>query len=526
MTHRQGGRSMIEVLAVLSIIGVLSVISIIATQALFNKYKANQITKAIGFAEQEIARILNSDTPVGTQKLNTQEFGWDQVAFDDCLDGTIDVAVSGIPQKVCQNLVATWRGRRDISINVMPHLETSLVGLTCQKNVDEYESQCTEGLNEFVLTFYVENLVPGKTTQEAETTDECQSDEDCATGCTETDCPTYTCHNGKCTDTSGFEKCNKHGAYVEDACVCDPGYSGTTCECEGTICGSICCETGKKCVYEYGSYKCTNNTTCAENEILYNGKCCPPVGTGNACSYTEDGADGCPVLKNRCSTGKICIPNKSEDCSKDTTCCQNCSDTDAFPSTIEECDACPNTRFWSNGICYSCKEQANIPHTSFQQCNKCWVRFFTGRNTLDGICYKNDEICDVPDRIDTMTQQQCRNCHRVWGKVDKEEKCFNCLDNFFIWTTKADCNLCPKRFYTEGRCYLSFETACQLAAFPSTEGVCRACGEGRRFWVHGQGNSGTCYPCSRQLDIPSTEAECKACKNRVHADDKCKLVAQ
>lgn len=513
----QQGRSMVEVLAVLLIVAVLTVISVVGIQILFVKYKATQIVKAVSFAEQEIVSSLQRNRPVGTQHLDTRSFGWEEVYYEDCKDGSIDVVIPNLPESVCRAVIGILAGRKDLSFDVLARSDfSSFTGFVCRKEIDEYVEECQRAMNnDVVVTFYANQLVPNILQEEVPF---CEVDDDCIEG---------VCCNGRCLSEEQCRQtvCSGNGLKNEEGiCVCLEGYSGDSCQCHGTACGTDCCSANQTCDGTGGFYRCVNqedaSVSCGTNEFSYKGICCPVQRQGNACSYFTEGVNGeCPSLDNQCNTTETCVFNKERKCSETKDCCMDCLQQESFESSLEECDACPN-RFWANGRCYSCREEENIEHTSSQQCDRCLTRFFTGRNLLDGICYwRASDICSETGRVMDMTQSQCRDCRRVWGHIGggDPEKCFNCSDNFFIWTTKADCNLCPRRFFTQGRCYFSFQAACNLSQFPSTEAQCQACGEDKRFY----GSDGNCYSCRINRKIETTQEACEKCSGRVFKDGEC-----
>ncbi len=241
----ENGRSMVEMLGVLAVIGVLSIGGIQGYTYAMNKYRANGILNELNIASHQLATaLLTKETaelelslgnPYDLGRISSAEYTFNYgcgngLSEEDCgIDETgYWMTISGIPDNICNQMLSMGEH--------MPYLaERELNG-----NIIANGATCAEENNE--ITFLFNSDGSGKLSEETGGNGDGNNNE-----------------NGGNKDDEDDETppvdCGSHGTWNKSLskCVCDKGWSGTTCEKSIT----------ETCVYGNNSYGFTSHGMCS-----------------------------------------------------------------------------------------------------------------------------------------------------------------------------------------------------------------------------------------------------------------------
>lgn len=271
----------------------------------------------------------------------------------------------------------------------------------------------------------------------------------------------------------------------------------------------------------------------------------------NECNKCEDGF--LPNEEGLCAgCGKGCKECDSNGCTK--------CDLKYFINEDSACEACEEH-------CDSCKTGSN--------CNECSFGFYLDKTGDDACLPCGDNCLQCPDNKCTScktdffltSDQKCSSCPKICKGCEGENKCLDCIDNYYLDATDRTCKSCENilcvkcldnKFCNkcitgysvnkDGKCTtcpLNCESCdlngicieCSFGFFGGTKGECLRCPE----YCNGcknfnfcnncsdgyfQETSGNCKPCLRDCLKCSNSLDCSACGPGTFWDtDKCSKCA-
>ena len=332
---QEGGRSMLEMLAVLAIMGVLAIGGIAAYSFAVSKHRANQI-----YNQVDLRAVASFSNPFVRQATPGQTYplvGYDEVVesityqHKKTAGNGYDIIASHVPERICRRL-------QDMTFPVPKSVTL---------NGADLSSTCGSD-NTFVFSY--DGLSIGKPSSGVDPID-CN-----CSGC-------QSCESGTCQDNDNL--CGPKEVCQSGSCVCAPGY---------TECGGSCYTT---CADGFMRDPVTCDCVCEP-------QACPEHASWDSASCScvcEDGYEMCngachPVCNSSGMTG-------SRD--PDTCACTCIEGTDAATC------ACPTGYVYINGQCMrlSCKGTSNYycyinGKLCGYSCNS------VGKDCALGICYAEE----------------------------------------------------------------------------------------------------------------------------------------
>ena len=321
------------------------------------------------------------------------------------------------------------------------------------------------------------------------------------------------CENIPCIDA-----CRGYGVCQNGTCVCDPGYSGSSCQ---YICGtncSVCTQTnctvckdpnavanGLNCSCKTGyllstSGICTsmlpcdvlcktcNNgvcSNCTSNSSLVNGKCSCSNGftiNGTSCiscgfSCTSCSTSACLT----CAAGSV-LSSGSCVCSagyfKSNTSCIACPTNCDVCTNSTNCTTCKSGYFvTSTRSCQNCS--ANCMQCNSTKCISCVAGFFLNNGTCSFPCDANCKncssgVCSLCNPGFYPTSTNCTACINKCSVCSNSTKCISCVTGYNVISNgtcgilcSANCTTCD---FNTGKCSL-----CANGYYPETNGTCVIC---------------------------------------------------
>ena len=209
------GRSMVEMLGVLAIIGVLSVAGVMGYRFAMDKYNANITIQDISLrasdllAQAERTSVINLDE-WGTH--STMGYEWGDYGENSYQEGVFDMALLGVPKRICQQLFMGVVQATQINVNMVKANSSDL---------------CTQ-TNDMVFYFGKKPELDCNGPFCFQPDDDimreyaCQTDTDCG------EC--WVCRNsGTCTVAPNGTPCSDNGSCYVGACSYDSCQTNDDC---------------------------------------------------------------------------------------------------------------------------------------------------------------------------------------------------------------------------------------------------------------------------------------------------------
>ena len=338
------------------------------------------------------------------------------------------------------------------------------------------------------------------------------------------------CENFPCIDG-----CRGFGVCKNGVCICDSGYSGSSCQykCDSTcsVCTQTACTTckdanavanGLTCSCKTGytlsaSGVCTSTTAscdvlcavctsgvcsaCTSNSVLASGKCSCASGyviSGTSCISCGFSCTSCSTTAClTCAVGSV-LSSGSCVCSagyvKSTTACLACPANCNVCSSSTICTTCKQNYYaTSTGSCQACS--SNCLQCNSAGCTSCATGYSVSNGACALICSANCKSC--------VTSGSCSTCNT--GYYLSSNLCVACMTNCNVCSSSTSCTTCNTGFtrLSTGACGI---TCPNCVTCDTSNGKCSVCKTG-----YYRDANAKCVVCPTGCTACSSSTKCTAC---------------